>query len=836
MCALALIPDSPAMEEIPFNKPFQVVGPAANHTSLHPIPDGLRFLAYHDRPISIVSVVGPYHSGKSFLLNSLVGDTSVFQVGRMTDPETMGIWLCRTEMKASDGSEVWLLDSEGFFGPSVSETYDAKIFTIATLLGAHLVYNTVKVIDQQAVNLLEMLARRAQLFRTRSSAEISDGRVTDLPEFLSTRSFPPLTWVVEDFVQEIPQEYRHNGGATAWLKAYLSKSNETSGSGDQHFLAQLYSDIRVRTLFLPATTKDELQDLSRVAWDALTPEFKDEVVMLRRSILQTLQARQFDGQKMTGRSLDRALRFIVQALQRGMFHDLPSLWHTWSTQVAIMSLNDAESWFSALLSHIDASENPIPLAEFNSHVEEARGKTIKFYKDLLRDFEVSIKESDLKSRMHVHFEQKVAHYHERIRRWVNDLINAEKEVMISLLSVLELPMDPETLKKEANNASSRSSRNFHQILQSFAATGPPVKHGRLAHLPTFAQDPPTQLANDLRALVGVKELENDREVVRFFKDAVLAAEEAVDGEMKSQANQLVGHARMVDLLKVVETKCWAAFDSALARHRWMMNSPHYKTHKALVQTETFVRLTTKFQVLNNQRLNTHFNTILEHTVKQYKERQDAMWVVLPVSEQDLETEFHKVRAAIRDTLEDQSVDLTDTDQYKRTLAKINAELNEGYEYLRKQNIEVWTSKSLEARRCAIRKNKNLENQCNLWCMFNKFPQAHKRTSYKHLMECFAASTLVSRMSQLMQNEVFDNWYNKELAQDAYKVWLNFICYSAVLGFVMLVFYLSVCRRAPVTRYGYGVGQPQGFAPSATFPPAPAFGMGQPQGFAPFKAF
>merc|ERR1719281_303567 len=112
-----------------------------------------------------------------------------------------------------DGAEVWLMDSEGFFGPRVDEAYDAKIFTIATLVGAHLVYNTVKIIDQQAVSLLEMLARRAQLFRTRSSVEVPAGSssVEGIPDFLSTRSFPPLTWVVEDFVQELPEMHRKDG-------------------------------------------------------------------------------------------------------------------------------------------------------------------------------------------------------------------------------------------------------------------------------------------------------------------------------------------------------------------------------------------------------------------------------------------------------------------------------------------------------------------------------------------------------------------------------------------------------------------------------------------------
>merc|ERR1719369_1951653 len=118
--------------QIEFNKPFQVVRPTQNHSSMIPVVKNLRLMAQHDANIALISVVGPYHSGKSFLLNSLAGNMNTFAIGSKTSPETMGIWLCRTDMKASDGSEVWLMDSEGFFGPDVSESYDAKIFTIAS--------------------------------------------------------------------------------------------------------------------------------------------------------------------------------------------------------------------------------------------------------------------------------------------------------------------------------------------------------------------------------------------------------------------------------------------------------------------------------------------------------------------------------------------------------------------------------------------------------------------------------------------------------------------------------------------------------------------------------
>merc|ERR1711862_201332 len=90
--------------------------------------------------------------------------------------------------------------------------------------------------------------------------------------------------------------------------------------------------------------------------------------------------------------------------------------------------------------------------------------------------------------------------------------------------------------------------------------------------------------------------------------------------------------------------------------------------------------------------------------------------------------------------------------------------------------------------------------------------------------------LVSRMSQLMQNEVFDNWYNKELAQDSYKVWMNFVCYSAVLGFVILVFYFTFCRRQATQ---YSAYYPPNSSPLLTPTPPNGFGMGMNQGFNPF---
>lgn len=78
-------------------------------------------------PIATVAVVGPYHSGKSFMLNNLAGAVTgsglqtsssgaAFQVGQSVDPATRGIWahhVGRVELGDDRGeADLVLLDTE----------------------------------------------------------------------------------------------------------------------------------------------------------------------------------------------------------------------------------------------------------------------------------------------------------------------------------------------------------------------------------------------------------------------------------------------------------------------------------------------------------------------------------------------------------------------------------------------------------------------------------------------------------------------------------------------------------------------------------------------------
>lgn len=712
-------------------------------------------------------------------------------------------------MRAADGSEVWLMDSEGFFGPGVTDTYDAKIFTIATLLGGHLVYNTVKVIDKQAVNLLEMLARQAQLFRTRSSAE-SAGLET--PDFLSVRSFPPLTWVVEDFVQELPDQYRHIGGATAWLKSYLSKANDlsrandTSGGAatdDSTFLSKIYGDINVHTLFLPATSREHLQDLSKLDWGELTPEFREEVSVLRRKILGQLEAWKLDGRILNGRRLEQAIRFIVHALQRGMFHELPSLWLTWTSQVSEMSLQDADKWFASMLSHIDAADDPVPVSDLNAQTEEAREKAIHFYRELLRDFEINVDLTALHNRMNTQFQIKVNHYHEKVQRWVGDIIAKEKDTVDKVLKSIEIPCDPESLGQISTNTTKERVVAFAAQLRAFAARGETVKHGRPATMPVFAEDPKTKLEKDLRALVGLRALDNEREIGQYFKKAADAAAKAVDEELKLNQERLVGVEGMKNLRTRVAAKCWQAFDGTLAQYKWLFNLVQYKLQRSYVQSDTLESQLTRYQSVNDQRIASHFKTVLQQCKSAYNTKKVNL--PMPANEEDVELEFKKLAASLREMLEADSRELADTELWRGTMRGLQVYLEEQYQHVRQKNVELWKVHSDEATRCAMRLNKDLERQCGSACFFNKVPWVHKKGSKEHLVSCLLRSGAGARMSPAMQGKVFETWYDTDVAHDANTVWNNFLMMGGTL-FCLLVGTLFCCtmyNAAPRWPDAYG---------------------------------
>ena len=110
---------------------------------LHVNEEAVEVLASVGKPVAVLSVCGPYRTGKSYLLSRLLGRPGTFQLGHSMDACTRGIWLSTTALE-SDDHLLLLLDTEGIGsveGDKGASEYLLNLLVITTLLSSTLLYN-----------------------------------------------------------------------------------------------------------------------------------------------------------------------------------------------------------------------------------------------------------------------------------------------------------------------------------------------------------------------------------------------------------------------------------------------------------------------------------------------------------------------------------------------------------------------------------------------------------------------------------------------------------------------------------------------------------------------
>ena len=124
-----------------------------NEQDLSLNPDALKLLETIDKPVAVLTVCGPFHSGKSYYLSRVLGIKSSFKSSPYPCPCTKGMWMA-TNVLECDDFVVILMDTEG---TSSLERQDREnnvtsLMVLSTLLSSVLIYNSKGPASQNSLN------------------------------------------------------------------------------------------------------------------------------------------------------------------------------------------------------------------------------------------------------------------------------------------------------------------------------------------------------------------------------------------------------------------------------------------------------------------------------------------------------------------------------------------------------------------------------------------------------------------------------------------------------------------------------------------------------------
>eukprot|EP00067_Danio_rerio_P048336 XP_021334239.1 caspase recruitment domain-containing protein 8 isoform X2 [Danio rerio] len=264
-------------------------------------------------PVVVVSVVGPHRTGKSYLVNLLAGLQTGFSLGYTIESETKGIWMWCIPHPTKKGHTLVLLDTEGLGDVQEKEKNDKWIFCLAVLLSSVLVYNSLGVIDDEAVEKLHYVTELPENIRVKA-----EGDEDESAEFMHV--FPSFVWAVQDFDLEFEIEDEWMTSDEYLESALKLKKGHSLGTQRYNLprrcLCEFFAQKKCFLFPRPAYRKymRRLEDLSD---ETLDSRFLHQAHTFCSYIYDNAQPKTVRGHTITGTALGNLAEIYVEAISSG---------------------------------------------------------------------------------------------------------------------------------------------------------------------------------------------------------------------------------------------------------------------------------------------------------------------------------------------------------------------------------------------------------------------------------------------------------------------------------------------------------------------------------------
>ncbi|KAM7246235.1 hypothetical protein CapIbe_002533 [Capra ibex] len=264
-------------------------------------PEALKILSAIRQPVVVVAIVGPYRTGKSYLMNKLAGKKKGISLGSTVQSHTKGIWMwCMPHPKKPDHTLV-LLDTEGLGDVEKHHSYVTELTS-----------------------------------RIRAKSSPDEHEVQDSANFVSF--FPDFVWTLRDFSLELILD-----GQPITADKYLEYSLKLKQGNDKKIKNFNEPRLCIRKffpekkcfIFDPPAHRRCLSHLDQLQEEDLNPEFREQIADFCFYILSHSKAKTLSGGiTVNGPRLESLVLTYVSSISSG---DLPCM------ESAVLALAEIEN-------------------------------------------------------------------------------------------------------------------------------------------------------------------------------------------------------------------------------------------------------------------------------------------------------------------------------------------------------------------------------------------------------------------------------------------------------------------------------------------------------------
>ena len=340
--------------------------------------------------IGIISLVGKYRTGKSFLLNRVIlnrKQISGFEVGPTIKPCTKGIWiwsepLIVKNIHCATPFPCFLIDTEGLGAYDEDINHDTKIFLIAVLISSLFIFNSVGAIDENNINTLSFILNLSKTIKINNKINEEDNE-NELSKY-----FPTLLWLLRDFSLKLEDK----DGNVITEKDYLENAlDEIPGTSEiieeknrvRNLIKNYFVERDCYVMIRPVELETDLQNLQNLSDNEMRKEFIEQSKIFRNKVLKKTKPKTFNKKILTGSMLIELIQSILNAINGGSIPVIENSWKYVMQNECNKYINDSVKKFIIEINSYRQNNKNNP--DFFNNIKNYTKKITNNYLILFRD-------------------------------------------------------------------------------------------------------------------------------------------------------------------------------------------------------------------------------------------------------------------------------------------------------------------------------------------------------------------------------------------------------------------------------------------------------------------